>query len=116
MATFDAVTLANLMMKIGLVEEGQLQEAWDELGQRGGEPEPLLRILERKGYITPYQSRKLLAGDMDGYTLGGYRILYKIASGSFGRVYRAEDPQSGRSTSRTECSRRNRCHCARRRI
>jgi CheY-like chemotaxis protein len=96
MATFDAVTLANLMMKIGLVEEGQLQEAWDELGQRGGEPEPLLRILERKGYITPYQSRKLLAGDMDGYTLGGYRILYKIASGSFGRVYRAEDPQSGR--------------------
>jgi eukaryotic-like serine/threonine-protein kinase len=96
MANADAITLANHMMKIGLVAEGQLQEAWDELGQRGGEPEPLLRILERKGYLTPYQSKKLLAGDIDGYVLGGYRILYKIASGSFGRVYRAEDPQTGR--------------------
>src|SRR5262249_54299028 len=28
--------------------------------------------------------------------LGGYRILYKIAAGSFGRVYRADDPRSGR--------------------
>jgi CheY-like chemotaxis protein len=96
MATVDAVTLGNHMMKIGLVSEGQLQEAWEELGQRGGEPEPLLRYLERKGYLTPYQSKKLLAGDIDGYILGGYRILYKIASGSFGRVYRAEEPQSGR--------------------
>src|SRR5262249_31204696 len=33
--------------------------------------------------------------DPDGYFLGGYRILYKIASGSFGRVYRADDPRTG---------------------
>ena len=28
--------------------------------------------------------------------LGGYRLLYKISSGSFGRVFRADDPRSGR--------------------
>jgi serine/threonine protein kinase len=27
--------------------------------------------------------------------LGGYRLLYKIASGSFGRVYRGDDPRTG---------------------
>jgi hypothetical protein len=83
------------MLKLGLVTESQLEEGFDEVGHRVLEPGPLLRALERKGYITPYQSGKLLKGDVDGYFVGGYRILYKIASGSFGRVYRAEDPQSG---------------------
>ncbi len=96
MANVDAATLGQQMLKLGLVSQTQLQEAWEELGYAGGDAEFLLRILERKGYITPYQSQKLLKGDVDGYILGGYRILYKIASGSFGRVYRADDPQSGR--------------------
>ncbi|HEV3238439.1 MAG TPA: serine/threonine-protein kinase, partial [Gemmataceae bacterium] len=94
MATVDVGTLAQQMLKLGLVTETQLQEAWDEGGV--GEAVDLLRTLQRKGYVTPYQSQKLLKGDLDGYILGGYRILYKIASGSFGRVYRAEDPQTGR--------------------
>ena len=49
-----------------------------------------------RGYLTPFQSTKLLKGEQDGYFLGGYRILYKISSGSFGRVYRCDDPHSGR--------------------
>jgi serine/threonine protein kinase len=52
-------------------------------------------LLERKGYVTPWQSHKLLRGDREGYFLGGYRVLYKIASGSFGRVFRADDPRTG---------------------
>ena len=39
--------------------------------------------------------RRLAKGDQDGYFIGGYRLLYKISSGSFGRVYRADDPKSG---------------------
>ena len=54
------------------------------------------RCMERKRYLTPYQSNKLVKGDKDGYFMGGYRILYKVASGSFGRVYRADDPSTGR--------------------
>lgn len=96
MVNLDAATLAQRMLKLGLITEGQLQEAWEEIGHRNPEPEVLLRTLERKGYLTPYQSQKLLKGDLDGYFIGGYRILYKIASGSFGRVYRADDLQSGR--------------------
>jgi tRNA A-37 threonylcarbamoyl transferase component Bud32 len=95
MANVDAVALAEKAMRLGLLKLDQLQEGWDEVGRRDGEAEPLVRALERKGYLTPYQSHKLLKDDPDGYFLGGYRILYKIASGSFGRVYRGDDPITG---------------------
>src|SRR5262245_1918217 len=95
MANQDAATLGQQAIRLGLLTPEQLAEAWDELGAHGGEPEPLLRVLERKGLLTSLQSQKLLKGDTDGYFLGGYRLLYKIASGSFGRVYRGDDPRTG---------------------
>jgi tRNA A-37 threonylcarbamoyl transferase component Bud32 len=95
MANVDAVALAEKAMRLGLLKLDQLQEGWEEVGRRDGDPEPLVRALERKGYLTPFQSHKLLKDDPDGYFLGRYRILYKIASGSFGRVYRGDDPTTG---------------------
>ncbi|MCS7046181.1 MAG: serine/threonine-protein kinase [Gemmataceae bacterium] len=96
METPDALVLANQATRLGLIQPHDVQEVWDELGERGGDPERFLRILERKGRLTPWQSSKLLKGEIDGYFLGGYRLLYKIASGTFGRVYRADDPRTGR--------------------
>src|SRR6516165_10476529 len=92
----DTPTVAQLAVRSGLVTEEQLQEAYVETDPKGTNPQPLLSFLERKGYLTPWQSYKLLKLDPDGYYLGGYRILYKIASGSFGRVFRADDPRTGR--------------------
>ncbi len=91
----DAAAVASLAQRMGLVTEEQLIEVWEEIGKTA-EPIKLLMTLERKRILTPWQSQKLLKGDTDGYFLGGYRILYKIASGSFGRVFRADDPRSGR--------------------
>jgi CheY-like chemotaxis protein len=95
MAYTEVVKVAKLAVKTGLVTEPQVQDAWKECAKEGDKPEILLKVLERKGLITPWQSQKLLKGDADGYFLGGYRLLYLISAGSFGRVYRAEDPQSG---------------------
>jgi serine/threonine protein kinase len=92
----DPDALGLQAVKVGLLTREQLAEAKDEIG--GGAPDmmTMLRTLERKGWLTPYQSGKLLKGDDDGFMLGGYRLLYKIASGSFGRVFRADDPRAGR--------------------
>jgi CheY-like chemotaxis protein len=95
MAEMDANAFMQQIQKLGLVTEAQLAEVRDELGTTS-ELAPLISILERKSYLTPWQRGKLLKGDIDGFSLGGYRLLYKIASGSFGRVFRADDPRSGR--------------------
>jgi eukaryotic-like serine/threonine-protein kinase len=96
MAALDSITLAQQVVKLGLVTPAQLQECQDEVGEVSSNPEPLLRAMERKSYLTALQIDKLLKGDVDGYFLGQYRLLYKIASGSFGRVFRGDDPHSGR--------------------
>lgn len=95
MSTLDAGTLAQQALKLGLLTEPQYREVLEEAGP-GMNPGEFLRDLERRTYLTPWQSQKLLKGDHDGFFLGGYRILYKIASGSFGRVFRADDPSTGR--------------------
>jgi serine/threonine protein kinase len=93
MSQLDAAALAQQACMLGLVTEEQVRECSDEFS--GSDAAGLLRVMERKGYLTPWHSQKLLKGDKDGYFLGGYRLLYRIASGTFGRVYRAEDPRTG---------------------
>jgi tRNA A-37 threonylcarbamoyl transferase component Bud32/CheY-like chemotaxis protein len=95
MSTPDAAGIASLAQRLDLVTEDQLFDVWSEVESRNGPPEPLLRALERKGHLTPWQASKLIKGDTDGYSLGGYRLLYRIAAGSFGRVYRADNPRTG---------------------
>jgi serine/threonine protein kinase len=95
--TFDAAGIGELAVRLGLVSDAQVRECLAELDDKKAPAEDLVRLLERKGYLTPLQGGKLLKGDTAGYILGGYRLLYKIASGSFGRVYRGDDPRTGQT-------------------
>jgi serine/threonine protein kinase len=97
MSSLDAGAVADTAIRLGLLSVHQANEAWASLESRNVGAVEFLRCMEEKGYLTPYQSNKLLKGDRDGFFLGGYCILYKIASGSFGRVYRAVDPSAGLS-------------------
>jgi eukaryotic-like serine/threonine-protein kinase len=97
MADIDAGMMADTIVRLGLLSLDQAIEGLEELASRKAPADEYLRIMERRGYLTSYQTGKLIKGDQDGYRLGGYRILYKIASGSFGRVFRADDPSTGRS-------------------
>ncbi len=94
-APTDAADFAQLVVRVGLVDDNVAKECLYELEDRTRPPVDLAKLMERKGLITPFQSSKLIKGDMDGYVLGGFRLLYKIASGSFGRVYRGDDPRTG---------------------
>ncbi len=91
----DVAGLKQLLIRLGLINEAQFEEALQEAQNPNNVPD-LLRILESKSHMTPWQSTKVLKGDTDGYFLGGYRVLYKIASGSFGRVFRGDEPTTGR--------------------
>jgi serine/threonine protein kinase len=95
MAPSDAAGLAQLAIRLGLVDDEQCRECRAELDPSMSTPEALLRVMERKAFLTPWQGAKLLKGDIDGYFLGGYRLLYRISAGTFGRVYRADNPHTG---------------------
>jgi eukaryotic-like serine/threonine-protein kinase len=95
MANLDAAGLAKRACMLGLLTEVQVQECQEDPECKPNDPGSLLRVMERKAYLTPWQSQKLAKGESDGYFVGGYRLLYKIASGTFGRVYRADNPKTG---------------------
>jgi serine/threonine protein kinase len=91
----EASGIGQLAVKLNLATEAQVRELLAELDDSNAPADDMLRLMERKGVLTPWQGGKLRKGDTDGYFLGGYRLLYKIASGSFGRVYRGDDPRTG---------------------
>jgi serine/threonine protein kinase len=92
----DPVAFGQHIQRLGLVTEAQLLEAYEEAGAGIKDLPAFLRVLERKGFITPWQLDRVFKEYEDGFFLGGYRILWRIASGSFGRVFRADEPRSGR--------------------
>jgi serine/threonine protein kinase len=95
MSSLTTSILTRLVVKLNLMTPSQVQECQAAAGSVSENPEELLRVMERRGYLTRWQIEKLQKGDTTGYFLGGYRLLYKIASGSFGRVFRGDDPRTG---------------------
>lgn len=91
----DASGIGQLALRMGIVTDDQVRECLIDLDDKAAPAEAMIALMERKGILSPWQGRKLLKGDLDGYILGVYKLLYKIASGSFGRVYRAVDPRTG---------------------
>ncbi len=45
--------------------------------------------MEHHQYLTAYQTSKLKKGSVEGLVLGNYKLIYRNASGSFARVFRA---------------------------
>ena len=93
--SLTAADMADQIARLGLAEEFVVKEVLFELEDKKLPGEVLLKHMERKGLLTPFQSAKLMKGDTDGYFLGGYRLLYRIAAGTFGKVYRGDDPKTG---------------------
>ncbi|MDW8223636.1 MAG: serine/threonine-protein kinase [Gemmatales bacterium] len=96
MQELTASNLAQRVVQLGLVRPEQIEDTLQELPP-GSNGENLLRALERRGLLTGLQIEKLRRGDTTGYFLGGYALKYKIAAGTFGRVFRAEDPNNGQA-------------------
>ncbi|HLQ46991.1 MAG TPA: serine/threonine-protein kinase [Planctomycetaceae bacterium] len=80
--------LRQVLIELQLVTPEQLQYALDEIAHTR-QPGPLLEVLEQQGLVTSYQLSKLNKGVTDGLVLGRYKLMYRNASGSFARVFRA---------------------------
>ncbi|GIW78986.1 MAG: protein kinase [Gemmatales bacterium] len=94
MSNREVEALARQIAGLRLATPEQIDDV--RSGEALADTEEFLRVMERKGYLTPFQTAKLRRGEKDGYFLGKYRLLYRISTGSFGRVFRADDPSTGK--------------------
>lgn len=94
MSFYDAPTLESTLTSLQLVDQITLDECRRELGPKRT-PNAMLDALSRRNALTVYQVGRLKKGESDGLRLGPYKLLYRNASGSFARVYRAASVEDG---------------------
>ena len=88
--------ICRWLVRLDLVPQHQLETCLGQLGRKSCQTEEILRWLEHKGILTSYQVGRIEKGEIDGLVLGSYKLMYRNASGSFARVYRACDLRSGK--------------------
>lgn len=88
--------IAQRVTDLNLLSDRQLQDVWGEFGRQDVPGDEFLQMLVRRELLTNYQVERLLNGDRTGFFYGHYKALYRVATGSFARVYRAVHKDSGK--------------------
>lgn len=87
--------IAQRVADLNLLDHRQLQEVWSDFGRQDVSSDDFLQQLVRRELLTNYQVERLLNGDRSGFFYGDYKVLYRVATGSFARVYRAVHKDTG---------------------
>ena len=96
MGELTAEQIAQRTMDLNLLDDRQLTGVWGDFGRRNVTADEFLQALVRRELLTNYQVERLVKGDRSGYFYGPYKVLYRVATGSFARVYRAVEAKTGK--------------------
>ena len=96
MLSRSADDLSHLLVRLRLLTSQQADDCLTEVGARHADGDELLQVLERRNLLTPYQLGQLRRNETDTLVLGEYKLLYRNASGSFARVFRAASIDDGK--------------------
>ncbi|MFM8413556.1 MAG: serine/threonine-protein kinase [Planctomycetota bacterium] len=86
--------LAHLVGHLELVPPASVQETLRDVGGHATAAD-FGQALVRRELVTGYQLDRLLKGERRGYAYGRAVVLYQIGAGSFARVYRAIQRDTG---------------------
>ena len=95
MSTVSVRALVGLIQERSLLEAGPLAEL-PRLASRCADAARLLQELQRRHWLTPYQTNLLASGQADGLVLGPYVLLELLGHGAMGQVYRARKSEGNR--------------------
>jgi len=87
-------SLTDQLQSLHLVPPGPLQMQLARLDKQAGSQE-LLQALERADLLTGFQVEKIQKGQIDQLVVGGCKLMYQNAAGSFARLYRASRLSDG---------------------
>jgi CheY-like chemotaxis protein len=88
MSLSDLDQISDLLLRLRLVDALELSRVRGQLSGAAS-ADDLLELLERRHLLTSYQTERIRKSDTDGLVIGNCKLLYRNASGSFARVYRA---------------------------
>jgi len=88
--------LAQRALDVNIIDDGQLQPVWSELGSTTAPLGQFQQALLRRGLLTQYQLERLTKDFRTGFFYGDYKVLYCVGAGTFARVYRAAHKQTGK--------------------
>src|SRR5215213_5905009 len=92
-----AEQLAQRALDVSVVDDAQLQAAWNEAGSTGAPLDVFQQVLLRRGLLTQYQLEKLMrTASRTGFFYGDYKVLYCVGAGTFARVFRAIHRTTGK--------------------
>ena len=94
MPKYSIDEMVQVLYGLRLASRAQVDECRTAVG-RSADSSALLEQMERRQYLTSYQKRRLNRGETAGLVLGNYKVIYRNASGSFARVFRAETLDEG---------------------
>jgi serine/threonine protein kinase len=98
-ATPEVPTIEDFLktvLKSGLLDRGQLQEALRDVpASQRDNSRALADHLVRRGKLSRFQASKILSGNGKGLLLGHYQVLAPIGRGGMSTVYLARDDRSG---------------------
>lgn len=86
--------LEKLLVNSQLVSAQDISDCRAEV-HAGTDTEEYFHLLERRQLLTNFQIDRIRKGEVAGLVLGGCKLLYRNASGSFARVYRAARIDNG---------------------
>ncbi|HEX3599393.1 MAG TPA: serine/threonine-protein kinase [Lacipirellulaceae bacterium] len=93
-----AEQLAQRALDVGVVDSGQVQTVWNELGSTTVPLAAFQQVLLRNELVTQYQLEKLMrAESRSGFFYGDYKVLYFVGAGTFARVFRAIHRETGKT-------------------
>jgi serine/threonine protein kinase len=91
-----AEQLAQRALDVSVVDDAQLQAAWNEAGSTGAPLDVFQQVLLRRGLLTQYQLERLMRSESrTGFFYGDYKVLYCVGAGTFARVFRAIHKTTG---------------------
>lgn len=79
--------LSRLLVDLQLVTSDDIRQCRAAVGALAGGAE-FLELLERRQLLTSFQVQRIQKRETEGLVLGGCKLMYRNASGSFARVYR----------------------------
>lgn len=95
MTLATAEQLLHAATDLELAPAGPLHDAFREAGGHDAPAAAFGQALVRHELLTSFQLDRLIAGNRTGFFYGPAKLLYQIGAGSFARVYRAMNRDTG---------------------